>query len=101
MLPDKAALRPPEARFGCIGARKRPEGSDEVRPSVEERRMVSQSPSTVSLPVLQGARAGMVVQALAAMILGVLVVGTVGFAPVSAIHNAAHDVRHSSAFPCH
>jgi cobalt transporter subunit CbtB len=25
----------------------------------------------------------------------------VGFAPVSAVHNAAHDTRHSAAFPCH
>ncbi len=25
----------------------------------------------------------------------------VGFSPVSALHNAAHDTRHTAAFPCH
>jgi cobalt transporter subunit CbtB len=25
----------------------------------------------------------------------------VGFSRIEVIHNAAHDVRHSNAFPCH
>jgi len=25
----------------------------------------------------------------------------VGFSHIDVIHNAAHDVRHSNAFPCH
>jgi cobalt transporter subunit CbtB len=25
----------------------------------------------------------------------------VGFSHISAVHNAAHDVRHANAFPCH
>jgi cobalt transporter subunit CbtB len=33
--------------------------------------------------------------------LGLGFVYFVGFAPVSAVHNAAHDTRHSAAFPCH
>ncbi|WP_454659164.1 CbtB domain-containing protein [Bosea beijingensis] len=37
---------------------------------------------------------------LAAM-LGVVVIGTVGFSHISAVHNATHDVRHATAFPCH
>ena len=40
-------------------------------------------------------------QALMAMMLGVFIVGIVGFSHIDVIHNAAHDVRHSSAFPCH
>jgi cobalt transporter subunit CbtB len=24
-----------------------------------------------------------------------------GFSHIEAVHNAAHDTRHSSAFPCH
>ncbi len=32
---------------------------------------------------------------------GSFLVFIVGFAPVSAIHNAAHDTRHTSAMPCH
>lgn len=38
---------------------------------------------------------------LSAGFLGVLVVGGVGFADMPAVHDAAHDVRHSLAFPCH
>ena len=33
--------------------------------------------------------------------LGVMLVFAVGFAPVHAVHNAAHDARHVHAFPCH
>lgn len=32
---------------------------------------------------------------------GALLIALVGFAPISAVHNAAHDTRHSAAFPCH
>ncbi|WP_027579836.1 CbtB domain-containing protein [Bradyrhizobium sp. Ai1a-2] len=42
-----------------------------------------------------------VVQAVLAMALGLFVVGMVGFSHISAVHNAAHDVRHANAFPCH
>lgn len=38
--------------------------------------------------------------ALAAL-LGIVIVGFVGFSHVEAAHNAAHDYRHSMAFPCH
>lgn len=36
-----------------------------------------------------------------ALLLGLSFVYLVGFAPISAVHNAAHDTRHSAAFPCH
>jgi cobalt transporter subunit CbtB len=36
-----------------------------------------------------------------AALLGLFIVGMVGFAHIEAVHNAAHDVRHSLAFPCH
>jgi cobalt transporter subunit CbtB len=35
------------------------------------------------------------------LILGLGFVFLVGFAPLSAVHNAAHDTRHTAAFPCH
>jgi cobalt transporter subunit CbtB len=41
------------------------------------------------------------VYGLAAMAFGLLIIGVVGFAHIDAVHNAAHDVRHSNAFPCH
>jgi cobalt transporter subunit CbtB len=36
-----------------------------------------------------------------AALLGLLVIGGVGFAQIEAVHNAAHDYRHSMGFPCH
>jgi cobalt transporter subunit CbtB len=33
--------------------------------------------------------------------LGIFIVGGVGFSHIEAVHNAAHDYRHSMAFPCH
>ncbi|HSB95305.1 MAG TPA: CbtB domain-containing protein [Spongiibacteraceae bacterium] len=39
--------------------------------------------------------------AFGAMLLGTAMIFLVGFAPIPAVHNAAHDTRHSSAFPCH
>jgi cobalt transporter subunit CbtB len=38
---------------------------------------------------------------VAALLLGAFVLIGAGFAPIAAIHNAAHDSRHSFAFPCH
>jgi len=40
-------------------------------------------------------------QVLAAALLGVVVLMVVGFAPIEVIHNATHDTRHSTGFPCH
>ncbi len=48
-----------------------------------------------------GARSESLRAALAATLLGLAIVWTVGFAPLSALHNAAHDTRHSAGFPCH
>ncbi len=39
--------------------------------------------------------------ATAAVLLGLFILFGVGFAGASTIHNAAHDSRHSFAFPCH
>jgi hypothetical protein len=40
-------------------------------------------------------------QPLIAIIIGILVVGFVGFSQIEAVHNAAHDTRHANGFPCH
>jgi cobalt transporter subunit CbtB len=44
---------------------------------------------------------GTVAQAVLAMALGLFIIGMVGFSHIDVVHNAAHDVRHSNAFPCH
>ena len=41
------------------------------------------------------------VPALTAILFGLFVIYGVGFAGPTTIHNAAHDVRHAFAFPCH
>ena len=41
------------------------------------------------------------VQTLGAFGFGVVMLFAVGFTPMDAAHNAAHDTRHSLAFPCH
>ncbi|WP_439499578.1 CbtB domain-containing protein [Bosea sp. (in: a-proteobacteria)] len=39
--------------------------------------------------------------AAAALALGAVLIFTVGFAHSTSVHNAAHDTRHTLAFPCH
>jgi cobalt transporter subunit CbtB len=39
--------------------------------------------------------------AVLASILGAGLVYFAGFSHIEAVHNAAHDTRHSAAFPCH
>ncbi len=40
-------------------------------------------------------------QIFAATLLGVTILSVLSLAPMEVIHNATHDVRHSSGFPCH
>ena len=56
---------------------------------------------TAQLSNATATRSNVVVQAVLAMALGLFTVGMVGFSHISAVHNAAHDVRHANAFPCH
>lgn len=39
--------------------------------------------------------------ALLASALALVLLYGMGFAPMSTLHNAAHDGRHSAGFPCH
>ena len=41
------------------------------------------------------------IAAFFASILGAGLVYFAGFSHIEAVHNAAHDTRHSAAFPCH
>ena len=36
-----------------------------------------------------------------ALVLGFVLVGTIGFASDMRVHNGAHDTRHALGFPCH
>ena len=57
---------------------------------------ISAQSSTVSHAL--SARLG---AAFAAALLGLVILFGAALAPQSAVHNAAHDTRHSFAFPCH
>ena len=50
---------------------------------------------------LSGTKAVSAAPAIIAALLGLFMIWCVGFSPISAVHNAAHDVRHSAGFPCH
>jgi cobalt transporter subunit CbtB len=41
------------------------------------------------------------VAATMAALLGAFLIWGVGFSSIAALHDAAHDMRHSMAFPCH
>lgn len=62
---------------------------------------MTQARVEVLRPEAAGARAAAVASALVATVLGAFLVLGAGFAPISAVHNAAHDSRHAFAFPCH
>jgi len=40
-------------------------------------------------------------QIATAFLLGVVILYAAAFVQTSAVHNAAHDMRHSQGFPCH
>ena len=49
-----------------------------------------------SLSVPQRLAAGLI-----ALVLGFVLLGTIGFAQDIRLHNGAHDTRHALGFPCH
>lgn len=57
--------------------------------------------ASLSTTTHAGTRSDTLRAALAAALLGAAIVWVVGFAPLAVVHNAAHDTRHSAAFPCH
>jgi len=57
----------------------------------------NQRPLTVTSDLLRSK----LLPSAAAALLGLMLLGVLGFAHVDVIHNAAHDVRHSASVPCH
>ena len=53
-----------------------------------------------AIPAVSSRGQTLAAAALAGM-LGMVLIWGVGFSRVEAFHNAAHDTRHSNAFPCH
>jgi cobalt transporter subunit CbtB len=57
--------------------------------------------STTAIATSDSRQLSRAVQITLAVLLGLVVVGGAGFAHIEAVHNAAHDYRHSMGFPCH
>ena len=55
--------------------------------------------SRIGLPAIPDTRR--LLPAIAAALLGAVVLFGVALANSDTIHNAAHDTRHAAAFPCH
>jgi len=60
--------------------------------------IISSTASTASTTATLSQR---LTAAICASILGASLVYFAGFSHIEAVHNAAHDTRHSAAFPCH
>ncbi|MEZ5785399.1 MAG: CbtB domain-containing protein [Xanthobacteraceae bacterium] len=56
---------------------------------------------TAAVAISTPSLASRALQITLAAMLGVLVLAGAGFAQMEAVHNAAHDYRHSMGFPCH
>jgi len=59
---------------------------------------VTSAKHSIATPVSLSQR---LVVAVGASLLGLCLVYFAGFSHLEAVHNAAHDTRHSAAFPCH
>lgn len=63
--------------------------------------MTARSISAGQSKILAPSRAEVLRAALVTFSLGAGLVFLAGFAYPNAVHNAAHDTRHSLSFPCH
>lgn len=66
--------------------------------SISTRRTHSTATTSTATTTTQSQR---LVAAVGAAVLGAFLVYFAGFSHIDAVHNAAHDTRHSAAFPCH
>lgn len=69
-----------------------------------EPQMIKHAPIQYSTPVSKPVSTTTVAKPLqlaTVFLLGMVMLFGAGFVQTSAVHNAAHDVRHTLAFPCH
>lgn len=62
---------------------------------------ISEPVRSVESAVDANAARGAMLPAVFAAALGLMLLYAAGFAETEALHNAAHDVRHTAAIPCH
>jgi cobalt transporter subunit CbtB len=63
--------------------------------------MTQQYAETITKQASQARLIAKPLQLVAAFALGGAIVYGAGFVNTAAVHNAAHDTRHSQGFPCH
>ena len=63
--------------------------------------MTTKPPSAVAAAPTQTSLPATRLAPLLPLILGIALVLVIGFAGSETLHDAAHDLRHSSGFPCH
>jgi cobalt transporter subunit CbtB len=68
-----------------------------IKTTAQSFQSTAQTASAVSVSASQSSLA----QTMGALGFGVVMLFAVGFSPMDVAHNAAHDTRHSLAFPCH
>lgn len=59
------------------------------------------SPSSTDVASASATQSTSLLQQAAVLLFGFAILFGVGFMPMEAVHNAAHDTRHSFVFPCH
>ena len=67
--------------------------------TMEEESMMNSAHSRTGLEAIPDTRR--LLPAIAAAMLGAVILFGVALANSGTIHNAAHDTRHAAAFPCH
>lgn len=63
--------------------------------------MTTQTAAQTTTQAQAQPRVSTLTQTMAALGFGAMILFAVGFLPMDAAHNAAHDTRHALAFPCH
>ena len=62
---------------------------------------MTKKPTAATVAAPQSDIASRTVQITLAALLGLFVTAGAGLSHIDAVHNAAHDYRHSMGFPCH
>lgn len=62
---------------------------------------ITSTKHSIATPATPATLSQRMVIAIGASLLGLCLVYFAGFSHIEAVHNAAHDTRHSAAFPCH
>jgi|SRR6516165_6495578 cobalt transporter subunit CbtB len=99
LLPRKQAIADPVEGLARDGSHQVNEGANvAAKEALVQMRIIGSQPETGSQ---LATHTDTLVAAICAALLGAFVIWGVGFSHIDVLHNAAHDTRHSTGFPCH